>query len=235
MPTALRLGKVPGVMPAKWQRLWGQRFDVPLEIHDVTVDGQLAGLRDGTLDMCFVRLPISPTERAGLHTIPLYEEVMVAWVAKDHVVSAVDEVTLADLEDEQVVRDAASADLLLAGVVAVVPMSIARSVSRRDLTYRPIVDAEPSPIALAWRVGDENPYIEEFIGVVRGRTVTSSRGAPELRKPAREASSRRSGRSAQGRAGGEAAASGASAQHAGKTRRGRSPGGPARGMKRRRR
>lgn len=172
----LRIGRVPGVTTTKWHRVWSERFNEPLEFIDVDQEEQLAGLRDGSLDMCFVRLPI---DRDGLHAIPLYEEVMVAWVSKDHAISAVDEITEADLEDEQIVTraDRASIDLALAGCVLVVPMSIARTGSRRDLTYRPIVDTAPSPIALAWRVDDENQLIQEFIGVVRGRTVNSSRGA----------------------------------------------------------
>lgn len=171
---ALRIGKVRGVTLTKWQRVWGERFASPLAVSDVADAEQLVGLRDGSLDMCFVRLPI---DREGLHAIPLYEEQMVAWVSKEHPISAVDDVRLADLEDEQVVTElnAAATDLVLGGAVLVVPMSIARGASRRDLTYRPIIDAEPAPVALAWRMDDENACLEDFIGVVRGRTVNSSR------------------------------------------------------------
>lgn len=172
--TQLRIGKVRGVTLAKWHRVWDARFDAPLTVSDVADDAQLTGLRDGSLDMCFVRLPV---DREGLHAIPLYEETMVAWVSKEHAISAVDEVTLADLDDEQVITElhATATDLVLGGAVLVVPMSVARGASRRDLVYRPIVDADPSPVALAWRVDDDNPLIEEFIGVVRGRTPNSSR------------------------------------------------------------
>lgn len=174
--TGLRIGKVRGVILTKWQRVWGERFKTPLVVSDVPDGDQLAGLRDGSVDMCFVRLPI---DREGLHAIPLYEEQIVAWVSKDHAISAVDEVTSADLDDEQVLTelDASATDLVLGGAVLVVPMSVARGASRRDLTYRPITDAEPSPVALAWRVDDENPLIEKFVGVVRGRTPNSSRTA----------------------------------------------------------
>lgn len=171
---ALRIGKVRGVTLTKWQRVWGERFEAPLAVSDVADAEQLVGLRDGSLDMCFVRLPI---DREGLHAIPLYEEQIVVWVSKEHPISAVDDVRLADLEDEQVITElnAAATDLVLGGAVLVVPMSIARGASRRDLTYRPIIDAEPAPVALAWRMNDENACLEDFIGVVRGRTVNSSR------------------------------------------------------------
>ena len=182
-----------GVILTKWQRVWGERFAEPLEVSDVLDDEQLTGLRDSSLDMCFVRLPI---DREGLHAIPLYEETIVAWVSKEHVFSAVDEVSTADLEDEQVITefDAAATDLVLGGAVLVVPMSVARGGSRRDLTYRPIVDAAPSPVALAWRTDNDNPLLQEFVGVVRGRTPNSSRteqarGA-EQGRPAQDRSDR---------------------------------------------
>lgn len=176
--SALRLGHVPGVTLTKWQRVWEERFRVPLSVQEVALPDQLTGLRDGSLDMCFVRLPI---DRTDLHAIPLYEEQMVAWVAKDHAFAAADEVTVADLEGETVLPelDAVAIDRVLVGAVLVVPMSIARGASRRDLVYRPVTDAPPSPIALAWRMDDENPLLDEFIGVVRGRTANSSRTQKE--------------------------------------------------------
>ncbi|MGO4956152.1 LysR substrate-binding domain-containing protein [Luteococcus sp. Sow4_B9] len=178
-PTGLRIGHVRGVILHKWQRTWEERFAAPLSITEVADDEQLVGLRDDSLDMCFVRLPI---DRDGLHAIPLYEEQMVAWVSKEHLFAAADELTMADLADEETVLtelDAIALDRVLVGAVLVVPMSIARGASRRDLVYRPITDAEPSPVALAWRIDDENPLLDEFVGVVRGRSANSSRTQKE--------------------------------------------------------
>lgn len=168
-----------GVVLHKWQRTWEERFRAPLAISVVPDAQQLDGLREGTLDMCFVRLPI---DRDGLHAIPLYEEQMVAWTSKEHVFAAVDEVSLADLAEEETVLtelDAVALDRVLAGAVLVVPMSIARAGNRRDLVYRPIVDADAAPVALAWRMDDENPLIDEFVGVVRGRSAQSTRTQKE--------------------------------------------------------
>jgi len=65
---------------------------------------------------------------------------------------------------------------------AVVPHSIARLHQRRDVVAVPITDAEPTRIALAWlndprpaRTADDQHRIDTFIGIVRGRTVNSSR------------------------------------------------------------
>lgn len=185
-PAGLRIGHVPGVVLHKWQRTWEERFAAPLVIREVPDAEQVAGLRDGSLDMCFVRLPI---ERDGLHAIPLYEEQMVAWTSKEHLFAAADEVSLADLAEEETVLtelDAIALDRVLAGAVLVVPMSIARGASRRDLVYRPITDAETSPVALAWRMDDENPLLDEFVGVVRGRTANSSRSQSERKASGHE-------------------------------------------------
>lgn len=176
----LRVGFVPGVTLTKWRTMWAQRFPRrPLDVVEVAVDDQRRVLEGGATDVCFVRLPV---ETEGLHVIRLYEEAPVVWVSKDHPVALFDEVSTADLAGETVLDevDPRSIDLVVQGeAVLRVPMSIARSSSRRDLVYRPVTDAPATTVALAWRVDNEHPAIEEFIGVVRGRTVNSSRTAQE--------------------------------------------------------
>lgn len=178
--STLRVGKVPGVTPTRWQRVWAERFPrVSLEVTDVEVTAQRARLFDGTVDMCFARLPI---DREGLHAIPLYEEVPVVWLSKDHVLAELDELTTADLADDRVFTEATRENIELvacSAAVLCVPMSIARSGSRRDLVHRPLTDGEPTTIALVWRIDDDNPLLDEFIGIVRGRTANSSRSRRE--------------------------------------------------------
>lgn len=174
---SLRVGFVPGVTPTKWRRVWGERFPrIRLELVEVTQPDQRAAIADDRVDMCFVRLPLDQTD---LHLIPLYEEVPVVVVPKDHPVSLFDEVSLADLSEENVLDDVGpddAFDLVAGGAgVILVPHSIARSHSRRDLVYRPVSDAEPTRIALVWPVDDASDLVEDFIGIVRGRTVNSSR------------------------------------------------------------
>ncbi len=169
---------MPGVTLTKWRTRWDERLTARLEVVEVAEADQRRVLVAGDVDLCFVRLPI---DRDGLHAIPLYEEVTVAWVNKDHPVAAYDEVTLADLADETVLTelDAVALDRVNAGAVLLVPMSVARSASRRDLAHRPVSDAPPTSVALAWRVDTENPLVEEFIGIVRGRTANSARTQAE--------------------------------------------------------
>lgn len=183
----LRVGRVPGVVTTKWATRWDERVDARLEVVDVAEAEVRRVLETGEVDMCFARLPL---EREGLHAIPLYEETAVAWVAKDHPVAAFDAVTLADLADETVLRelDGIAIDRVNAGAVLIVPESIARHAGRRDLTYRPVTDEPPTRIILAWRQDDDRPLIEEFIGIVRGRSATSSRTSRE--RAARDAKPR---------------------------------------------
>jgi DNA-binding transcriptional LysR family regulator len=192
-----RLAYVPGATPGKWARIWSERYpDVPLALVQVPAAGACGVLRDGAADAGIVRLPV---DRTYFHAIPLYTETTVVVVPKDHLVTAADEITLADLADEVVFhplddvlgweqppgepafeRPATTADaveLVAAGVgLLVVPQSLARLHHRRDLTYRPVVDAPQSSVALAWPQEATTDLVDDFIGVVRGRTVNSTRG-----------------------------------------------------------
>ena len=179
-PAGLRIAYVPGVTLTKWRRIWAERFPGhELTILEVTEKNQRDVLVEDLADMCFVRLPI---DREDLHAIPLYEEQPVVWMSKDHLLAALDEVSPADLEDVTVLHDAEPGSIELATYCAAVlrvPMSIARSGSRRDLIYLPALEEPTTTVALAWRTDNANPLIDEFIGVVRGRSVNSSRSQRE--------------------------------------------------------
>lgn len=182
MPASpFRVAFVPGVTPDKWLRIWGERYTDPIEEIPIRDEDQVTVLRDGTADMCLLRLPV---EREGLHVIPLYTEVPVVVVAKDHVITALDEVSTADLAGEhEIVPDGMTTRQLIEVVASgagyvVVPMSIARLHHRKDVTTRPVTDVDGSQIGLAWRTDNEDERVEQFIGIVRGRTARSSRSAP---------------------------------------------------------
>lgn len=194
----LRIGFVTGATPDKWARAWRERRRELLELVPVTEEEQVAGVRDGSLDMALVRLPVDTAGTAGqgeLHCIRLYDEVPVAVAGLEHVIGAVDEVTLEDLADEQLVRPHASGwtptaeqldwppmsekdaiETVAAGTgVVVVPMSVARLFQRKDVVTRPVSDLEPTTIALVWLRDRDDDVTQAFVGVVRGRRVTSSR------------------------------------------------------------
>jgi DNA-binding transcriptional LysR family regulator len=181
----LTIAFVPGVTLTKWTRAWAERRpDVPLTVTETSEAEQAAVLHDGSAQLGFVRLPI---DTDGLHVIPLYREVAVAVAAKDHAIAATDSLTLVDLAGETVRTGSGFGsddfDLVAAGVgILIVPHAIARLQSRKDLVSRPVTDAEQTQIALAWRADPGSDLlasrIEEFVGIVRGRTAHSSRSTP---------------------------------------------------------
>ncbi|MFE1439140.1 LysR substrate-binding domain-containing protein [Streptomyces sp. NPDC058739] len=258
-PSSFRLAFVPGATPGKWVRIWEERLpDVPLALVPVEAADVSAVLRSGEADAGIVRLPV---DRTAFSAIPLYTEATVVVVPKDHLLTAADEVTVGDLADDVVFhplddvlgwetlpgkpaveRPATTADaieLVAAGVgVLVVPQSLARLHHRKDLTYRTVTDAPQSGVALSWPEDSHTDLVEDFIGIVRGRTVNSTRGrarpsgTPERdqapaarRKPAPGAKSARAGGSKSAGRGGTA--KGGAGKSGGK-------GGSGRGKPRRR-
>lgn len=172
------IGVVAGVTPDRWVRAWrDRRRDVPLEV--VAVEHPADALRSG-VRMVFARLPVAGIEEDAVHVIPLWEETPVVVVAKDHPVKVFDEVTEADLVDEQLYPgwDDGVLDIVAAGHgVARMPQSVFRATGRRDLVARPVTDAVPSRVGLVWLRTEEGGLVDDFIGIVRGRTENSSRAA----------------------------------------------------------
>lgn len=194
---SFRLAYVPGVTPTKWVHVWNERLpDVPLTLLQVPAAEGSRTLQTGGADAGLVRLPV---DRTTLSAIPLYTETTVVVVPKDHRTAEAAEVTAGDLADEIVLhplddtleweqrpglpardRPATTADaveLVAAGIgLLVVPQSLARLHHRRDLTYRTLSDAPQSQVALSWPEDRTTDLVEEMIGIVRGRTVNSTRG-----------------------------------------------------------
>ena len=190
----LRLGFVTGATPDRWAARWRERYPAePLELVPVTEAEQETLLRQGDLDAALVREPV---HRAGLHLVHLYDEQPVVVVPADHVITAFERVDPADLADEQHVLPAPAAltlrepqldfpamtqreavEVVASGAgVAVLPMSVARLLHRRDVTYRPVDGLEPTGVGLAWLVERDDEQLQRLVGVVKGRTARSSRG-----------------------------------------------------------
>jgi DNA-binding transcriptional LysR family regulator len=185
MSESLTVAFVVGVTPAKWARVWGERMPRhPLTL--LPTSDALAALDDGTAQVALTRLPVD-TERYS--AIPLYTEQAVVVAPKDHAIEALDTLALADLADETVLEGewAATIELVAANVgVTVLPQSVARALSRRDVVARPVTDAPTTQVALVWPIDVSSDLVDEFIGIVRGRTANSSRGQVALpqEKPA---------------------------------------------------
>jgi len=191
-PRVLRFAYVAGVTPGKWIRRWEERvLDIPLQSFMSDDGAQLQVLRDGSADLSFVRLPV---EREGLSVIPLYEEQPVVVAPKGHEISVFEEVALADLAQETFldVAELGGAEMAMqvvasgAGLI-ILPMSVARHFNVKDTVARRLTGAPATEIAVAWPSDSTDEIIEEFIGIVRGRTAQSSRQpSAQQEKPKKE-------------------------------------------------
>src|SRR5690606_30186190 len=144
----------------------------------------------GDVDAAVLRLPpegvgtppaglpaVTPSTRDGWAVVPLWTERTVVVVRKDHVLTVVDEVDVADLAGETVlvpgddvlgwlpadvdvleVPDVpTAADLVVNGTgVLLVPHALARLHDRRGTAVRPVPDAPGSRVVLAWRTDAEH-------------------------------------------------------------------------------
>ncbi|MCM0640652.1 LysR substrate-binding domain-containing protein [Cellulomonas wangsupingiae] len=226
----MRLLLVPGTSPDRWARVWRERLpDDPLDVvHGSPSDAVGAVLR-GDVDAAVLRLPpagaatppaglpaTTPSTATGWAVVPLWTEQSVVVVPKEHVLTVVEEVDVADLAGETLLVPAddvlgwlppgvdvvevpdvpTAADLVAGGSgVLVVPHALARLHDRKGTEVRPVPDAPGSPVVLVWRTDHEHPHAQELVGIVRGRTAGSSRGRdtaePALRRAPAPAPSRR--------------------------------------------
>jgi DNA-binding transcriptional LysR family regulator len=188
----LRVGFVTGTTPDRWARAWREQRRGRLSLVPVGEDEQEDAVRRGEVDMALVRLPVDTTD---LHCVRLYDELPVVVAGRDHVVSVADDVRVADLVDEQLLRPERSGwrptaeqlawppmseheaiETAAAGSgVVIVPMSVARLFHRKDVVHRVVTDLPPTTVALVWLRDRDDVHTQAFVGVVRGRTAASSR------------------------------------------------------------
>jgi DNA-binding transcriptional LysR family regulator len=189
----LRVGFVTGTTPDKWARAWRDQRRGRLDLVPVTEAEQQDVVRRGEVDMALVRLPVDTTD---LHSVRLYDERPVVVAGRDHLVAAADTVTLADLDDEQLVRphrsgwrpaadqlrwpvmsEGEAIETVAAGSgIVIVPLSVARLHHRKDVVHREVTDLPPTTIALVWLRARDDELTQAFVGVVKGRTANTSRG-----------------------------------------------------------
>lgn len=181
---ALRIAFAPGVTVGKWTRRWQERHpELPLEVFAVPEYEGAQVLADGRATLSFVRLPV---ERDGLSVIRLYGEIAVLVVPRDSELAELESVPearvtelaqVADYSPTRPVKDAVA--LVAAGVGFLrLPHSLARLHARKDVVAVPIEGAAETEIAVVWIRDETTESVEEFVGVVRGRTEASSRANP---------------------------------------------------------
>lgn len=202
-------------------------------------DAALARLQEGTADLAYVRSREGerPVDPDLFHRVVLYTEVPVVCAARDHWVAAAEEsVPWADIAEEPFFRSAdmtpgetpdphqphageelARAERIAMEVVAsgaglmILPNSLARALSRKDVVIRTVEDHPGYDVALAWLREKDSDQIQEFIGIARGRKPQSARTqlpSRQKRAPKKPQAGKGDGRQPQrgkGRAGGRTA------------------------------
>lgn len=197
--TSLRIRYVEGVNPARWFSVWDERHpEAPLDQQRVAEPAQLDDVLAGEADLAIVRGAVTD---ARLHRVRLYEERAVAVAEREHPLEAFEEITLADLDGEQLLdpselsAEDAVAVAASGAAIVILPMSVARLFGGKSVVTKPVADAPSYEVSLVWLRDRDDDDIQDFVGIARGRKATSSRGADveeeavkAEQKPAKKAS-----------------------------------------------
>ncbi len=165
--------------------------DATIEIRQLEWTNQAAALRDGSVDVALVRLPIDTT---ALRVQTLYTEPRGALLPADHRLAGKDHICLSDVADEPVIRHrhggiwddywtvsprpdgttpatgatvvtiAEKLEIVASGAaITFLPESAASAYHRDDVAWVPIDDIEPSIVAVAWPTRRKPRLVADFI------------------------------------------------------------------------
>jgi len=185
------------VLPEILQQFRLQAPGVTLELQELTSDQQLARLREGRLDVGFVRPPI-PTE--DMESMTVFQEDLGVALPAHHPLAHEAAVPLRSLAHQpfilfprplapglydqiislcqranfspQVVQEAIQMQTIISLVaaeigVAIVPVSL-ENLKRTGVVYRPLQEDTPqAAIALVWQQHPTSPTIQRFLEVVK--------------------------------------------------------------------
>lgn len=173
----------------------GRSPSVDIVLREMPPQDQIDALKDGRLDVGFVR---GPLEDPTLASEPVRTEPLVVALPEDHPLASRKRIVLADLAREpfvsfprargpsffdllmrlchdagftpNIVQEAPQLDmvsLVAAGFgVAIVPRSV-RNVRREGLVYKPLEGAPETTLLVAWRPDNASPVVRDFLEVVR--------------------------------------------------------------------
>lgn len=155
------------------------------------------------------QVPVAP-DPDEYHRVWLYEENLVACASADHWIAAADaSVEWEDLAEETFLRPEGIAEpghrqgqgreltaeermaleVAAAGSgVVLLPQSVARMLTRKDVVVRVVGRSPAFQVGLCWLRSRDDDVVQEFIGVARGRRASSGRSAlgrsDQSRRPA---------------------------------------------------
>lgn len=190
------IGFAPGVIITAAVRELSRRHpDVSVELRRADWIRQADVIRDGQVDVGYVRLP---ADLHGLTVEPLLREPRVVLLPTDHRLAGKETVDVADLASEHLLhkpddvpewRDVAlelrdrqprkalpvlrtieeKLEHIAAGSgIVILPLSSASFYTRPDITHVPINDIAPSTVCLAWDSSRREPLISEYVAIALG-------------------------------------------------------------------
>ncbi|MDP9793908.1 DNA-binding transcriptional LysR family regulator [Catenuloplanes nepalensis] len=190
---ALKAGGDSGLLPAILGGYAAQPGSVPVELI-FSIGERAAMVRDGRADLALLHHP--QNDLTGLDSEPLHTERRVLALAGNHPLAARDSLTLADLAGLPVPRwpEAAIAapgppiaevgELLQLIVLGRVVSLVTESAAARPhpgVAYRPVLDAPPTTLVLAWPANSRSRTVAAF--VTAARTAAGEAGPVPVREP----------------------------------------------------
>ncbi|GAA3806640.1 LysR substrate-binding domain-containing protein [Streptomyces coacervatus] len=180
-------------------RRWDETHpDVPLQL--LRIDDRTAGLTQGKVDAALLR---GAVPRAGLRTELLVSEERVAVMSADSPLAALPQVTLADLAAHPIALNTVSGTttmdlwpsaarptatievsntdewLMVVAAGRAVGISTTATPSNHthpSLVFRPLVDAPPVPVFLAWREGPGHPAVPDLLALTHEVVASGAAG-----------------------------------------------------------
>lgn len=204
------------VLPLILRAFRSQVPAVRLELHEMATNEQLQWLREGKIDIGFLRPPV---EDKTLHLQIIVREPMVVALPETHPLAAESQIALATLANEsfilfprllspraydqiiglcqqagfspKVVQEAMQMQTIVSLVagnigVAIVPVSL-QNMQRTGVIYKPL--AEPAPcaeVAVAWRSNDTSASVQQFLTIMQQTMQQTTVEEIFLREPGSE-------------------------------------------------
>jgi len=166
------VGFAPGLRVSAAVRAFAQaQPDVEIELRRLNWYEQAEAVRDGRVDVGYLRRPFDDT---GIRTVRVGSEPKVVCMPAAHALASRRRLTAADLAGETILDAVARRtatveekfELVAAGLgIAMVPRSVARYYARPGLVHRLVADAVAYEICLAVARDRRQHHLQEFMTV----------------------------------------------------------------------
>ena len=175
-PTELRVSTLKSISTDKWEQRWreqhpGIRLLITRSDDWVRArDSAIAELLTDDVNVALIRLYpgeiVTDLATEPLHAVTVYSEDQALLLSKDHPFANETSLDGALLDDFDL-RE------------ALLPAPVARDARQKDLVTVPVTGLEPTTVACVWRVSRDSAAIQDWVGIIRGRTGRSSRTQAE--------------------------------------------------------